>query len=76
MICDRCKHNRSYTDDIIVDGRVADRYEEWGCTHEDDLTENELELLDTAKTCRFFEEAEDDSYDQWLEDQYREEMEE
>lgn len=53
--CDTCKHNRSWTDDIIVDGRIADQYEEWGCAKEDELDEHELNLVFEGYSCRLYE---------------------
>lgn len=60
--CDTCRHNRTTVEDIIVDNRVADEYEEWGCAREDDLTEDELNVVFAGGECPFYE------YDKNLDD--------
>lgn len=39
MQCDTCKHNRTTTEDIIVDNRIADQYVECGCAKKDEIDE-------------------------------------
>lgn len=55
MKCDDCKHNRTTIEDIKVDGWTAAQFEEWGCVHEDELSEEELDILWNKGECRFYE---------------------
>ena len=55
MKCDDCKHNRTSVEDIKVDGWTAAQYVEWGCVHEDEMSEDDLNVLWNEDKCPFYE---------------------
>ena len=50
--CSQCRWNRSGIEDIVVDGRTAAQYEDWGCAKEGEFTEDDEPI---GINCRFFE---------------------
>ena len=55
--CMNCVHYRGGYQRIVVDGRTADAWEEWGCEKERELTDDDWACIDQG-VCRFYQKME------------------
>jgi len=53
-ICNYCRYNRSDFEYITVDGRTADMWMEFACLKEDDMSDEDIELMNQNR-CPYFE---------------------
>ena len=47
--CGDCRFNRSSIENIIVDGRIADQFYDWGCAKESEFTDADVEAINAGK---------------------------